>query len=317
MAGRGREWLVVVAVAGTTVVAAGRWAPVVPPRDRPMAIHRPGTPNVGSARLDAADAAFKLDRYAETERLAREVLAARERTTGPDHPALARPLFLLALSLQARDRKEDALPPMRRALAIVERHPGPPHAKLVVPLHIRSWIALESGRGDEAEALAKRALAIADRGPGDDIRGRVTCLDYLSWLYHRQERPGEVEAIARRRHDLVAADAARSGLVEVGPDRFDLGPDATPAQKDARAAQVAAQAANLRAGGSTSPMFNDPGPLTNSGSGGISTFFTGGGVAAPEAGEKAERFPRFPSDLGVRKTSAEGPKTVLSPPSPE
>ncbi len=91
MAERRAKCLVLMAAALTAAdlaFAANIASPGGSPRIPPMAIHRPGTPNVGSALVDAADRANDRDRSAEAEGLARQAQAVQERALGPVHPAL-------------------------------------------------------------------------------------------------------------------------------------------------------------------------------------------------------------------------------------
>lgn len=160
MAGRWTKWLVLAVSAWATAdlaLAAGLIASGGPARrEPPLAIHRPGTPNVGSGLLDAAERASDAGRYAEAEALALEALAVREKVYGPSHRALIRPLCDLSDSRADRDRFDEAEPPARRALSIAEGCPGPPRSKRIM-LGRLAAIVVQQGRRAEADDLSGRA----------------------------------------------------------------------------------------------------------------------------------------------------------------
>ena len=82
MARRRTKWQVLSVAAGLTIIlvlASNRISPRVPTREPSLALYRLGTPNIGSALVDAADKAVDEDRDAEAEVLARQALAIQEK----------------------------------------------------------------------------------------------------------------------------------------------------------------------------------------------------------------------------------------------
>ena len=138
-------------------------APGEPARVRSLAIHRPGTPNVGSALVDAADEADEKDRHAEAEDLARKALAIREKVLGPAHRALVGPLAILADSPTDRRRYDEAEPFARRALAISERDPDSSHRAGDRDARLSGRDRHWEGKFLEADELTRRAV-LARRG---------------------------------------------------------------------------------------------------------------------------------------------------------
>jgi tetratricopeptide (TPR) repeat protein len=163
------KWLTLFAVAGSTMGLVVAFKPQTSGHlsDRPLAIHGPGTPNVGIDLLKAADAAEDAGRDAEAEELSRKALVIRERVLGPDHPALLQPLETLVFSLVARDQFAEAEPPARRLLTIAEKHPEI-RAHRIVALALMGWVDLGQSRRDEGDARARKAIELAEAFPGSD-----------------------------------------------------------------------------------------------------------------------------------------------------
>ena len=171
MARRWTKWLVLVAAAGSTMalVLASRFLTTGKPSRVPsLAIHRPGTPNVGSALLDAAEEALSACRYTEAEDLARMALVNRENALGLDHPALIQPLRILVGSLAYRGQFVEAEPLARRGLAFAERNPASPLWFRIVMLGRVGWVCAGLGHGEEADELTRLAVNLAEAAPGSD-----------------------------------------------------------------------------------------------------------------------------------------------------
>src|SRR5580658_3420397 len=68
---------------------------------------------------------YQAGRYAEAIPLAQRALAIREKALGPNHPAVAQSLNILALLYDGQGRYAEAEPLYKRALAIREKALGP------------------------------------------------------------------------------------------------------------------------------------------------------------------------------------------------
>ena len=218
MMGRCAKWLALAGSAGSMVAlltATGRLIPGGPPRDRPLAIHGAGTPNLGRAWLDAAGEALDRDHHDEAERLARQVLAIRERALGPGHPALASALCRLSGSFYGRDRFAEAEPPLRRALEILGRHPGSSPSGQIRVLGLLSLVSARRGDRAGAEALSLRSIALAEASPG------FREADLIDALTLRTALLGEVDG--RYVEAAAVADRALAALErQPDPDPDDL-----------------------------------------------------------------------------------------------
>jgi tetratricopeptide (TPR) repeat protein len=112
----------------------------------------------------------KAGKYSEAIPLAQQVLAAREKALGPDHPGVATSLNSLAELLRLQARYADAEPLYHRSLAIRENALGRDHPNVAQSLNNLGLLYSSQGRRAQAEPLYQRALAqlAQNRPPAQD-----------------------------------------------------------------------------------------------------------------------------------------------------
>lgn len=99
-------------------------------------------------------------RYAEAERLYKQVLTLKQRRLGPDHLEIATILNDLAALYCLRHRQEAALPLLKKALTIRQRHLVAHHPDLGETLHQLGKIHRHQAQYGKAEPLFQQALSI-------------------------------------------------------------------------------------------------------------------------------------------------------------
>jgi tetratricopeptide (TPR) repeat protein len=139
-----------------------------------------------------------LERLAEAEALAREVLAERRQRLGDDDGLVADALFHLAAALRWQRKYAEAEPLLRRSLALREKELGRDHKLVLADMNALALSLDGLGRATEAEALFRATLAGRERvlGPEDDEVADT--LVSLVWNLRRQKRFAEAAAIAER-----------------------------------------------------------------------------------------------------------------------
>jgi CHAT domain-containing protein/tetratricopeptide (TPR) repeat protein len=137
-------------------------------------------------------------KYAEAGTLAEQVLAARERVLGPEHPDTLISANNLALAYQAQGRYGDAESLYRRALEACERVLGQEHPDTLESMNNLAFLYHAQGRHGEAEPLFKRSLAARERVLGPEHPDTLISVSNLSELYRAQGRYGEAEPLGRR-----------------------------------------------------------------------------------------------------------------------
>lgn len=153
-----------------------------------------------------------LGAYEEARALHARDLAIRERSLGPDHPAVANVLANLA---QARDdvgAHDEARSLYERSLAIRERTLGPEH-----PAVAESLDGLASARAalhdaEAASELHARALAIYARAFGPDNLAVTESLIGLARDRRAMGQSEEARALARRALAIRALDVCEAAL---------------------------------------------------------------------------------------------------------
>ena len=107
-------------------------------------------------------------RYRDAIPVARDVLAIREKTLGPDHPDVGLALNNLATVYLDQGRYTEAEPLYKRGLAIREKALGSDDPELASELSNLGMRYVKQARYVEAEALLKRSLAIREKTLGPD-----------------------------------------------------------------------------------------------------------------------------------------------------
>ncbi|HEY8144312.1 MAG TPA: tetratricopeptide repeat protein [Kofleriaceae bacterium] len=117
-------------------------------------------------------------RVMESIELHREILDARTRLLGADHPDTALSHTNLASALMMTGQNGDALEHLERALAIRERANGPEHVDTARLHHNIGEVLRHLGRYDEALAHHEKALAVFRRELGERHQDVATVIEH-------------------------------------------------------------------------------------------------------------------------------------------
>ncbi len=136
-----------------------------------------------------------LGQYEPARALLEEALRTRERTLGPNDPAVGETLNALGDLARARGNYDDADRYFQRALSIREAAYGPEHVTVATTLGMLAALRYRQGRSAEAESLYLRVLPLNQRvrAPNDvrisrDMRG-------LAAVYWAQKRFAAAESL--------------------------------------------------------------------------------------------------------------------------
>lgn len=172
--------------------------------------HEGDHPDIAAALHELAGVLLYRKRAPEAEHECRAAIAMRERLFGPQSPAVAESRALLARTLIALGRTDEALEEADRAIAVLRAQPdAPTSAPLAACLRVKARALLDRGAVDEAEPIVLEALAARLRRlPPEDTDLHVALADAAEIA----ER-----APASRTAALLAA--AWSGSPRDAPDR--------------------------------------------------------------------------------------------------
>jgi tetratricopeptide (TPR) repeat protein len=137
-------------------------------------------------------------RLAEGELLHRRSLAIREKTFGPEHPAVAQSLNNLALLYDQQGRLAEAEPLHRQALEFREKVLGRERPDVAESLNNLGVLYRRQGRFAEAEPLYRRSLAISEKTLGPEHPNVAIPLSNQAELYRAQARHAEAQSLHRR-----------------------------------------------------------------------------------------------------------------------
>jgi len=150
---------------------------------------RDGAPLTARATLhhNLAGLAYARQQYSWAEAHARQAVSLR-RQAKASPAALAADLAVLAASLAAQDRNDEARDLLGRALGCSRAARPPRYDDIAVQLHLLATIDHESGRMDRAERGYREALSIKERilGPGHPEIAIIS--DNLGALLHDRRR---------------------------------------------------------------------------------------------------------------------------------
>ena len=119
---------------------------------------------------------FKSGAYAKAEPLHPQILASRERHSGPDHPETARVINNAARLYRAMGRYEKAEPLQRRAGDIFERVFPAEHPRVAHAASNLGELLLSVGKHAEARKLFEKSAAVRDK-----VLGPANPLTSISW----------------------------------------------------------------------------------------------------------------------------------------
>jgi tetratricopeptide (TPR) repeat protein len=196
--------------------------------------------------------------YAGSEKLGREALAARRRILGPEHPAVANTLKVVADALAGMGDYAGAEPLYREAIAIARKGYGEQHTETARQQAGLGWVFVRAGEYAKAEPLLRDALAFQRQALGvdnDATRATLTSLaralnglgDFAAaetaareaiTSYQKQQNPRGIggglaalgESLLGRRQFVEAATTlrqARDALTQQPPATKWLPPDVT------------------------------------------------------------------------------------------
>jgi tetratricopeptide (TPR) repeat protein len=162
-----------------------------------------------------------LERWPEAEAQAREVVAAQERTLGPEHADLGFSLVGLGSAIEHRDAAA-ALPHYHRAIALMEKAFGTESIDLVPALTNLASAELSLGRPAEARVQLERARQIQERTYDAPHVDRVFVLASLARVARYERRIDDAVALAEQCVQQ-AEDAGAPGHVVAGTARSEAG----------------------------------------------------------------------------------------------
>jgi tetratricopeptide (TPR) repeat protein len=187
-------------VLGDLLFAAGRYAEAEGPFLSALTIRSKHDDPLGVAEVEIrlATTYRYLNRFDQSERLARRALATREARLRPDDQYVADALFNLAAAYRWMGRHAEAEPLLRRSLAIREPLLGVDNPHVLADLNSLANSLDATGRSVEAEPMIRRALAGREKVLGPDDPDVADTLVNLITLLRRQGRYAEAAAIAGR-----------------------------------------------------------------------------------------------------------------------
>ena len=147
------------------------------------------------------DGRYANGRYAEAEKLEREVMEAQRRVLGPEHPQTLSTILLLASTLQHESRYTEAEKLERDALEVQRRVLGPEHVDTLVTMSALSVVLEGEGRHDEAEKLGRDVLDIRRRVLGPEHPETANSVYDLGCLAARRGRTEEAFSLVREAVD--------------------------------------------------------------------------------------------------------------------
>ena len=110
-----------------------------------------GQPNDAEEFHKQAEALYQAGKYAEAIPLAKQELAIRENTLGPDHPDVAKALSVLAGIYREQARFAEAEPLYMRALMILEKVRGSNDPEFAEALNDLAVLYQDEDRNADAE----------------------------------------------------------------------------------------------------------------------------------------------------------------------
>ena len=133
------------------------------------------------------------EKYKEAATLLNDALQIREKTLGPDHPAVAATLNNLAVLFGKRSKYKEAEPLCKRALEIREKCLGHDHPDVAKQLNNLALLCQNQGKYEEVEKYYKRALDIYIKKLGPDDPNVAKTKNNLASAYLKQNKYKEAE----------------------------------------------------------------------------------------------------------------------------
>lgn len=141
---------------------------------------------------------YQKARYAEAERMSRELVAIYQRWLGADWPETAQGYSSLADALYSQGKHAEADSLYRKALAIRIKTLGEDHPRTAEGFNGVAYNLDSLGKYVEAEPLHRRALAIRIKSFGEDHADTAQSLNNLAFNIDYQGRYAEAESLFRK-----------------------------------------------------------------------------------------------------------------------
>jgi len=177
-------WVMVAALTAAPAGAAGKRGGASPAA--PLEVSSPGRPGEAgdaAALVEQARELMKAGKFEEALPLAQRALEIREKNLGPNHPAVAGSLMLLANAYDGLFFYYRALPLYQRALKIREQALGPEHPDTAASMTRLARSYQIVGSFDKALPLAQRALKIREKALGPEDPLTAQSMSVLGFLY--------------------------------------------------------------------------------------------------------------------------------------
>jgi len=137
-------------------------------------------------------------RYKEAIAVGKDLLAAREKTLGKNHPDVARNLWNLGWLYSTIGQYGEAEMVLKRSLEIREKRLGKNHPDVGTSLYDLGQLYSTMGRYREAETLLKRSLEIREKRLSKKHPDVARSIESLGWLYYITGRYGEAELLLKQ-----------------------------------------------------------------------------------------------------------------------
>ena len=194
--GQPERCCVVLRVAGEEGVTNARARLLDALRAREAAAQSPGLKIAAKARL--GNALRKRGYFPESKILLTDVLEARERTLGAEHPSTLYSVNSLANCLRAMGQLKDAEALLRRALEAHERTLGAEHPDMLISVNNLANCLQDVGQLKDAEALHRRALEARERTLGAEHPNTLGSVYNLANCLQDMGQLKDAEALHRR-----------------------------------------------------------------------------------------------------------------------
>ncbi len=152
-------------------------------------------------RLDAdgnlADAFLHQGKYAQAERMLRDLHAARMRVLGAEHPGTLTSACNLAMSLSYQGKHAEAETIQREVLGVQKRVLGAEHPNTLTGASNLAMSLLRQGKYFEAEVILREELGVRKRVLGAEHPSTLMSANILAASLSIQDKHAEAEAILR------------------------------------------------------------------------------------------------------------------------
>lgn len=148
-------------------------------------------PTPASPDIERADKLLKEGKADEAETIIRELLSAREKELGADHPALILLLRGLGTACWAQGKLQEAQVAMKRAIDLQLAEKTGPTEDLAYDLRVLGQSYREIGQLDDAQWALALGLYTIDQAEKDDSRPMSIRLELLYWLARTMQQDGE------------------------------------------------------------------------------------------------------------------------------